>query len=104
MAKKRQLSATIDGREYVVMYRRLGSHGACDPVTYPPPLRIRLDTNLKKLDGDHHKNALIYTLHELTHASDWQKDEQAVVDFSEAVADVLWRLGWRRIPDLSEIG
>lgn len=34
-------------------------------------------------------------LHELTHACQWDLDEDAVVDISESIAGVLWRMGYR---------
>ncbi len=99
------LEVKIDGRDFTVVYRRMPkNHGLCDHPKTEGPALIRLDSDLKKLDAPHQKRALATAIHEANHAADWQKDEAAVKAFAEAVGDLLWRLGWRRIPELSEIG
>ena len=42
------------------------------------------------------KEELDITLHELLHAADWWKDEEWVEQVGTDIANVLWRLGWRK--------
>ena len=45
------------------------------------------------------KEELDITLHELLHAADWWKDEEWVEQVGTDIANVLWRLGWRKIEE-----
>lgn len=43
------------------------------------------------------KTMLRVLLHELLHASDWTKDEEWVDEVSTDIANILWRLGYRKV-------
>jgi len=42
------------------------------------------------------KEELDVTIHELLHAADWWKDEEWVEQVGTDIANILWRLGWRK--------
>jgi hypothetical protein len=65
--------------------------GYCEPPGTPNrAIKIR-----KTLTG---KKELEVVHHELTHLADWSKDEEWVTEFSCDMANILWRLGYRRLP------
>ena len=92
---------TIDlrGRRYRVEFvssSQLGQgdwDGDCDsPTSHKKRIRVRKDIKSKR-------RLLEVLVHEVIHALNWDKDEQAVVEESAAVAATLWKAGFRYVED-----
>jgi len=63
--------------------------GVCDnPLGEPPTIFILADINTK--------NGLETVLHESLHAENWSISEEKVDRIAREIADLLWRLGFRR--------
>jgi hypothetical protein len=69
---------------------RLRADGQCDPP-YMPFKEILIAT---RLSG---KRELEVLLHEMLHACNWQFDEEHISQMASDIADVLWRLKYRRV-------
>lgn len=80
------------GRYWQFRFARMRGQndGTCDQPTKPHK-EIRVAAGLEP------KRELYCTVHEATHACDWSKDEEWVVEFSRDLTDLLWRLGYRRL-------
>lgn len=65
------------------------ARGLCDPPNMPGKA-ITVDS---RLTGE---EELAVTLHECGHAALWALDEDFIDEWSEDVARMLWRLGYRR--------
>jgi hypothetical protein len=68
---------------------RDGIRGECDD---PNAIRRRIRIKM----GLAPKEELDTLIHELLHASDWHKDEAWVEQVATDIAEVLWKLGWRK--------
>ena len=67
----------------------VGVDGLCDnPETIGKKIRVR-----KSLTGE---RLLEVILHELEHAADWDKDEEAVEEIARERARILTRLGYKK--------
>ncbi len=79
-------------------YRVDGSpiRGSCDPPDAKNK-KILIDETL------HGKELLEVLLHEMGHACDWPRSEEYITQQAEDMANVLWRLGYRRISEISDI-
>lgn len=66
-----------------------GDDGQCDPPDCPgKAIRVRADLR---------QTALLETLlHEMLHACNWTHDENHVTRSAADMAQILWRLGYRR--------
>jgi len=42
------------------------------------------------------KEELDVTIHELLHAADWWKDEEWIERIGTDIANILWKIGWRK--------
>ena len=51
---------------------------------------IRIDSSIKG------RELLTILIHEVWHASDWYRDEEFVKRASKDMANILWKLGYRR--------
>lgn len=71
-----------------VVYRKLGKHQAHGQATSK---LIEIDSRLKG------KKLMEITLHEGTHAFDFNKSEEEVRKYSRFMTDLLWREGWRKV-------
>lgn len=45
---------------------------------------------------------LEYVIHEATHAMHWHYDEEHVLAIGKSLGKLLWRCGYRRLPELDE--
>jgi hypothetical protein len=90
------LTAKLLGQVWEIAFSRLRgrSNGYCYD---PAKRRILIHSRLKP------RKELEVTLHESLHALDWHKDESWVTQSAAELADLLWRLGYRRDKDQSEI-
>ena len=91
----------IRGVEYTVKRAtskqlKAGCYGDCThPAAISPTIQL--------IHGLRGKRLLNYTIHEAQHACLWDLDEEAVNDSAEAIAEILWKDGWRRIkPDIMD--
>jgi hypothetical protein len=66
-----------------------GVYGDCDPPD-TPRRKIRLR---KGMSERRHLEVLI---HEVWHAADWSRDEAFVSESARDMAEILWRMGYRR--------
>lgn len=82
----------LNGKYYTLVRVHMPTkNGLCDhPNT--PDKKIRVCTSLKN------KPELEIVLHELLHAVDFTKDEEWVHTAAHDIAQVLWRLGYRKQP------
>lgn len=69
--------------------------GSCDPPTAKSK-KILIDSSL------HGKELLEVLLHEMGHACDWPRSEEYIAQQAEDMANVLWRLGYRRLDEISD--
>ncbi len=77
----------LRGKAWSVLLKKpRGAMGLC----LSPDRKIFIDPSLKP------KLLLWTTLHEGLHATQDDLSEEAVEEVSEALADLLWRLGWRK--------
>ena len=88
--------ALIRGVEYTIKRANRSQitqqHPAdCDRPTAKTP-------TIKLVRGLRGQRLLNYTIHEAQHACLWDLDEEAVRESSEAIAEILWKDGWRRWP------
>lgn len=93
---KKGLKVKLLDREWLIRFTRLQSDkdGWCD------------DKNKEILihKGLTDKRELEIALHEMLHSVDWHKDEDSwIVPVAKDMAEVLWRLGYRRDKGESEI-
>lgn len=72
-----------------------GNGGECDnPANPNRQIRIRPEVTSKK--------ELEYLIHEMLHACHWEWDEPHVYQMAKDMAEVLWRCGYRKLPELDE--
>jgi hypothetical protein len=63
--------------------------GKCDdPTQQKKAIRIK--------KGQEPKTELDATIHEILHAADWHKSEEWVEQVAVDLAEILWRLGYRK--------
>lgn len=88
---------TVGGKRWTWRWHHFGrgdSDGACDqPNTPRKELRIR--HTLQK--PERQRRLLEVAIHEALHALMWHLDEDTVTSGAEDIADLLWKLGYRRI-------
>lgn len=94
---KRWIFARLGGVRYRICLSPLRScWGKADPPTAPRPvLRLAPDEDDKRF--------LDTVLHEALHATDWRTEEGVVTRDARDISALLWRLGYRRRPELSEL-
>jgi hypothetical protein len=90
------LTVKLLGVEWTVKFTRL--RGQNDGYCYDPENRRILIHN--KLTP---KRELEVVIHEALHAADWHKDESWVKVVAKELSQMLWRLGYRRDHEQSEI-
>ena len=84
----------ILGRRWNLVYRRLrDNRGECDPPEQCKK-EIRVANDLRG------QEELEVLLHEMVHAAGWHLDEEYVQKFADDVSQVLWRLGYRKLPGM----
>lgn len=93
------MTITLLGIEWELRFTRL--RGRNDGYCHPPHnddanRRILIHDRLKP------KRELEVTIHEMLHAIDWHKDEAWVKQSGKDIAEAMWRLGYRRVKELSE--
>lgn len=89
------MHVTILGRRYgfrFVPFLGKNVHGKCEKPSCPNPM-IRIKKGLSE------EQTLDAILHEIGHASDWNKTEEWITDFATDAAKILIRLGYRRIQE-----
>ena len=84
---------TILGKRWRLRFTNLKKdNGDCDaPDVKNKEIRVR--SNLK---GELRLETII---HECLHAADWHKDESYIEQKAIDLARILWRLGYRQLPD-----
>ena len=91
MKDKVPMTHVFRGRRYIVSStkpRRI--RGWCDdPINQDKTVNIPVE--------GHSKDNLITIIHEGLHACLWDTSEDAVEETSDSIADLLWRLGWRKV-------
>jgi len=96
--KKLPSNHTFRGKRYRITtatIRQLdGNDGDCDPPTEPEKL-IRVNRALLKPENE--RELLEVLIHEAIHVCQWDLKEDAVEATGKAVADLVWRSGYRRI-------
>ncbi len=94
------LEFRINGKRWLLVRERipdaLNRDGDCDhPDT--PNKKVRIDTRLRG------KQELETYIHEVRHAENFKMySEEYVKEVSHDLTNLLWRLGYRRDPSLSE--
>lgn len=89
------MQVTVRGKRYCLRFvSRLGTKekpllGLCDP----PSAKAKIIRIVKGLEP---KTELEIVLHEVGHACHWDLDEAAIAESAEAMAHILWKLGWRK--------
>lgn len=89
------MQVTVRGKRYCLRFvSRLGTKnkpllGLCDP----PSAKAKIIRVVKGLDP---KTELRIVLHEVGHACHWDLAEEAIDEASDAMAHILWKLGWRK--------
>lgn len=81
---------TVMGKRWQLVFergltRRTGNLGECDPPDKPRK-QIRVDASLRG------RELLEVLLHEMGHAADWHRDEDAVHDTAADMARAVWRV------------
>lgn len=76
------------------------SDGYCDPPGGRCPT-IDVYDGLMYGNSQKAKNGLIVLLHECLHAEKWSASEKDVIQASEDIGKLLWRLGFRRFRAIS---
>lgn len=87
----------ILGKCWELVFKPLRSDdGYCDPPELP---RKQIQIN-ERLRGERRLEVLI---HEMLHAADWHKDEDAwIVPVAHDIARVLWKVGYRGNMDVDD--
>lgn len=85
------MNVTIRGKRWTLVFTEdlpTDVDGLCDqPTTKGKQIRIRAS-----LQGERRLEVI---LHELEHAADWDKDEEAVCEIARERAKILTRLGYK---------
>ena len=82
---------TMLGRKGRIRMSRLKKyHGKCEEPADRGTSDVILDTSLRG------RRELETIIHELQHFASWHHEEAYVKDVSRAMADVLWRWGYRK--------
>lgn len=89
----KQILAKLLGDDWTIRFSRLRGNGHC----YKRRKLLLVHKYLKP------KKELDILLHEMLHATDWYKDEEWVQEVATDIAEVLWRLGYRRNHEHSEV-
>lgn len=66
-----------------------GVYGDCDPPE-TPRRKIRLRKGMSE------RRMLEVLIHEVWHAADWSRDELFVSESARDMAEILWKMGYRR--------
>lgn len=88
---------TIDGKRWHWKWWHFGrgdADGACDAPTQTHKA-IRVRDSLQR--PERQKRLMVVAIHEAMHALAWHVDEQHVTTGAEDIADLLWKLGYRRM-------
>lgn len=85
------MKVVVRGKKWDLRFTRVpnDADGFCDPPTATNK-RIRISHSLKD------EALLNTTIHELLHAAMWDHAEEAVNETATDIANVLWRLGYRK--------
>lgn len=86
MSRKRAIRTRIKGQTWRIEFANIGDYGHCEYGSCRRTRRIRL--NPSQSDED----LLDTVIHEMTHAQDWDLDEEAVHQRATEIALVLHRL------------
>ena len=87
---------TIDGKRWTWRWYPFGrgdADGTCDPPDRPHK-EIRVRNSLNK--PARQRRLLEVAIHESMHAMSWPLAEETVTRGAEDIAELLWRLGYRR--------
>ena len=79
----------VNGRYWNLRFIDMDALGDCDPPEAKQK-RIHIATDLDP------KTELETTIHELMHAAAWPASEEYIETVSNDIANVLWRLGYRK--------
>jgi len=93
---------SVIGKRWKVVFGHVkpDSLGLCDPYDQPRK-QITISTKLAKSGKD--LMLMETALHEILHAACWSLDEEYVEGYAHAAARALYRLGFRRNVDESEL-
>jgi hypothetical protein len=89
-------AVTINGKRWTWRWWPFGrgeSDGSCDPPTKPHK-QIHVRNSLNR--PERQRRLLEVAIHEAMHALSWQIDEQVIERGAEDIAELLWKLGYRR--------
>jgi hypothetical protein len=88
------MHVTIRGKRYELIFEKTPEEivGYCDP---PTKLNKRIVVSPHQTEAE----ILRVLIHEMLHAAHWDMCEEAIDESSVGVADVLWKLGYRRKAD-----
>lgn len=75
-------------------FGRIDVDGTCDPPTVSRK-EIRIRDSLQRIDRQ--RRLMEVAIHEAMHASCWPLAEDVVTQGAEDIADLLWKLGYRRV-------
>lgn len=96
MSSKKQIEVNILDQQWKIRFSHLRSDkdGWCDNTKKEIIIHNKLPE----------KREMEILLHEYLHSSDWHKDEDSwIVPVARDLTDIMWRLGYRRDKDKSEL-
>jgi hypothetical protein len=89
------MKVTIGGRKWVLRFVKAGDIGKQNMGESNIELK-----EIKILDSLKGEQRLDCVIHELLHCCGWHVDEEFVSRFANESAAVLWKLGYRNLPEV----